>query len=128
MSPARIMINYEEDKEVVIPRIFAGLIEETQDLYILTIGIHGVLYGVPTKGHHEGNLFCHSVLLEIWRVRIVNSPNLQQDGMAEEIAFMVSLCWDTVQNAVYTQIMYKSCVSSMSPAKMRGITTSLSSS
>lgn len=33
----RIMINYEEDKEVVIPRIFAGLIEETQDLYILTI-------------------------------------------------------------------------------------------
>jgi hypothetical protein len=24
--------------------------------------------------------------------------------MAEEIAFMVSLCWDTVQNAVYTQI------------------------
>jgi hypothetical protein len=23
------------------------------------------------KGHHEGNLFCHSVLPEIWRVRIV---------------------------------------------------------
>lgn len=39
----RIEIDYNEDKEVVVPRIFAKLVEETQDLYILTIRARQIL-------------------------------------------------------------------------------------